>query len=184
MAYSHRKAGQPGRITRLMSCTPEDLARLPVANLKIMDTHIAPSYTKHPRLDDAYHPYNKPSSIADWMAKTEIEEEFILVLDDDMILRRPFIPEAREHACCHLLQWLLAPAAAAARGWVGELTPRRGAMAGAERSRHPPQVHRAREPQGTVCAPSQPDHAARRGRRAAHGTDLARAHHHAQRGLL
>lgn len=30
MFYSHRKSGQPGPITRIMCCTPEEYERLPV----------------------------------------------------------------------------------------------------------------------------------------------------------
>lgn len=49
MQYSHRKAGQPGKFTRLMSCTPEEYERLSEAERNLMPTHVAPSYTKHPR---------------------------------------------------------------------------------------------------------------------------------------
>lgn len=49
MMYSHRKSGQPGRITRLMSCTKEELDALSEEEKNIAPTHFAPSFTRHPR---------------------------------------------------------------------------------------------------------------------------------------
>lgn len=54
MFYSHRKSGQPGPITRIMCCTPEEYAKLPAADLELVPTHVAPSYTRHPRNGDIY----------------------------------------------------------------------------------------------------------------------------------
>ena len=36
MFYSHRKSGQPGPITRIMCCTPEEYDRLPVGWAGVM----------------------------------------------------------------------------------------------------------------------------------------------------
>ena len=134
MFYSHRKSGQPGPITRIMCCTPEEYDRLPVggwhaaraagflpcgclvmvkrptvlycplpaaahcccypvllcasprhlypctvlllpttlvtasqaADRDLVPTHVAPSYTHHPRNGDTYSAYNKPVAIIDW----------------------------------------------------------------------------------------------------------------------
>ena len=52
LMYSHRKSGQPGPITRLLSCNPEDLAKY--QDLKGVTTHVAPSWTHHPRTGDIY----------------------------------------------------------------------------------------------------------------------------------
>ena len=52
LLYSHRKSGQPGPITRLLSCTPEDLANF--QDLQGVTTHVAPSWTHHPRTGDIY----------------------------------------------------------------------------------------------------------------------------------
>lgn len=54
MFYSHRKSGQPGPITRIMCCTPEEYERLPAADRDLVPTHVAPSYTHHPRNGDTY----------------------------------------------------------------------------------------------------------------------------------
>ena len=52
LMYSHRKSGQPGPITRLLSCNPEDLAKY--QDLNGVTTHVAPSWTHHPRTGDIY----------------------------------------------------------------------------------------------------------------------------------
>jgi hypothetical protein len=51
-----RKAGMPGPVTRLMSCTQHDWDRLQQLDrdfgLEGVATHVAPSYTVHPRTHD------------------------------------------------------------------------------------------------------------------------------------
>lgn len=49
MLYSHKRAGQPGPLTRLMSCTKAEQDALPDKDRNLCPTHIAPSYTLHPR---------------------------------------------------------------------------------------------------------------------------------------
>ncbi|KAL4443932.1 hypothetical protein ABPG75_011669 [Micractinium tetrahymenae] len=93
MFYSHKRAGQPGPITRIMCCTPEEYERLPEADRDLVPTHVAPSFTHHPRLGDVYSAYNKPLAIIDWLAKNEVKEEYVLVIDADMIMRTPFTAE-------------------------------------------------------------------------------------------
>lgn len=93
MFYSHRKSGQPGPITRIMCCTPEEYDRLPAADRDLVPTHVAPSYTHHPRNGDTYSAYNKPVAIIDWLAKNDVKEDYVLVIDADMIMREPFTPE-------------------------------------------------------------------------------------------
>lgn len=95
MFYSHRKSGQPGPITRIMCCTPEEYERLPEADRDLVPTHVAPSYTVHPRTGDVYSAYNKPVAVIDWLAKNDIKEDYVLIIDADMIMREPFLPEVR-----------------------------------------------------------------------------------------
>jgi hypothetical protein len=95
MVFGWRQSGQPGPITRVACCTPEDKTTYLESRKGLLDlvsTHIAPSYAHHPRTGDDYAAYNKPAGVMDWLDKAPPEEEFILVLDSDMILRRPFIP--------------------------------------------------------------------------------------------
>lgn len=65
----------------------------PKALLAEVETHIAPSFTVHPRTGDNYAAYNKPEAVIDWLQHVTPEEDYILVLDSDMILRRPFLVE-------------------------------------------------------------------------------------------
>lgn len=52
MLYSHRKSGQPGPLTRIMCCTPQEWEDLSEEAKVLMPTHVAPSFTKHPRTGD------------------------------------------------------------------------------------------------------------------------------------
>lgn len=54
---------------------------------------MAPSYTHHPRNGDTYSAYNKPVAIIDWLAKNDVKEDYVLVIDADMVMRAPFTPE-------------------------------------------------------------------------------------------
>ena len=93
MVYSHRKAGQPGPLTRIVSCTEEQWQQMSNAEKKLVRTHRAPSYTVHPRTKDVYAAYNKPVAVIDWIARTDIKEDYILIIDADMIMRKAIIPD-------------------------------------------------------------------------------------------
>jgi peptidyl serine alpha-galactosyltransferase len=93
MVYSHRKSGQPGPLTRIVSCTPEEWASLSEQEKNFVPTHVAPSFTRHPRTGDQYAAYNKPVAVIDWLARTDVKEDYVLIIDADMIMRRAFIPE-------------------------------------------------------------------------------------------
>ncbi|CAL8464472.1 g4007 [Coccomyxa elongata] len=58
----------------------------------VMPTHVAPSWTKHPRTGDLYSGINKPVAVQDWMTKKKPQEDYILILDADMIMLKPFDP--------------------------------------------------------------------------------------------
>ncbi|KAL4546022.1 hypothetical protein Ndes2526B_g05135 [Nannochloris sp. 'desiccata'] len=77
LVYSHRKAGQPGPLTRIMSCTPEEYALLSEESINVIPTHVAPSYTTHPRTGDVYSAYNKPVAVIDWLARNDVKEEYV-----------------------------------------------------------------------------------------------------------
>lgn len=80
-------------VARVMCCSEEEKKKYPQELLHEVDTHIAPSYTVHPVTHDSYAAYNKPEAVIDWLQHVTPEEEYILVLDSDMILRRPFLVE-------------------------------------------------------------------------------------------
>ena len=49
--YSFRKAGQAGNVTRLLSCTSAELAAWRDDGIP---SHVAPSWSVHPRTGDEY----------------------------------------------------------------------------------------------------------------------------------
>jgi hypothetical protein len=75
-----------------MCCTPEEARHYKRDMLGIVKTHIAPSYTVHPRTGDVYAAYNKPEAVVDWLQHVTPAEDWVVVLDSDMLLRRPFLP--------------------------------------------------------------------------------------------
>lgn len=80
-----------------MSCTEASWAELPEADKRYaasgeVPTHRCPSYSTHPRTGDEYPGINKPVAVADWLANTDVTEDYILVIDADMIMRRPVLP--------------------------------------------------------------------------------------------
>ncbi|KAL5991190.1 hypothetical protein ACLOJK_012096 [Asimina triloba] len=81
---------EPGNITRLLSCTDEDLERYKGHDLA--PTHYVPSMSRHPLTGDWYPAINKPAAVLHWLNHAEIDAEFIVILDADMILRRPITP--------------------------------------------------------------------------------------------
>lgn len=92
---SYVKVKQAGKITRLMACDDENYGgkdltdRFPNA-----DTYVHRNYAKHPTNGDEYPAYNKPYSILSWLNETEPEEDFIVFLDADMVIRSRISVEA------------------------------------------------------------------------------------------
>eukprot|EP00958_Prasinococcus_capsulatus_P011936 scaffold1190_cov393-Prasinococcus_capsulatus_cf.AAC.2 len=89
LVYSHKKVYEaaglhPPPITRLMACNKESYPYTYLA-----DTHVHPNWATHPRTKDRYTPYNKPFSIKHWLEHDPPEAEWIVVLDADMIIRKP-----------------------------------------------------------------------------------------------
>ena len=66
-ARSFKRAGQPGALTRLLSCTEEQLKTYP--NVDLVPTHVVPSLTRdpNPRHNDHYSAYNKPGAVLYWL---------------------------------------------------------------------------------------------------------------------
>ncbi|KAJ7517941.1 hypothetical protein O6H91_21G047500 [Diphasiastrum complanatum] len=90
LVHSFELSGQPGYITRLLSCTEEDLK-----NYKGMDlapTHLVPSMSTHPLTGDRYPAINKPAAVLHWLNHVVTEVDFLIVMDADMILRGPVTP--------------------------------------------------------------------------------------------
>ena len=66
-ARSFKRAGQPGGLTRLLSCTEEQLRTYP--NVDLVPTHVVPSLTTdpNPQHNDHYSAYNKPGAVLYWL---------------------------------------------------------------------------------------------------------------------
>ena len=64
---SFKRAGQPGALTRLLSCTEEQLKTYP--NVDLVPTHVVPSLTRdpNPQHNDHYSAYNKPGAVLYWL---------------------------------------------------------------------------------------------------------------------
>ena len=175
LAFSHRRSGMPGPLTRLMSCTAEDWEALPeedralAASLPIR-THRAPSYSVHPRTGDGalrrrgrsaparapaalhapgagrraargpglpavpsralppaasrpprpppvYPGINKPVAVIDWLAHTEVEEDWVLIIGGWVRGRGTCIDRL---GCLRARQ----PLCRAPPGWLGSARPR------------------------------------------------------------
>lgn len=133
--FGWQQSKQPGPITRIMACTPEEEKKYNSQLMDIATTYISPSMTSHPRTGDSYSAYNKPSGVIYWTDNFTPEEEWVLILDPDMLLRKPFLPEDFN---------LTAPGRAAAAGYhfmhgvynelatrhVPEVVPRNDTLAG------------------------------------------------------
>ncbi len=83
--------GQAGKITRVACCNDQEKEQYRDI-LHIVPTHVAPSYTVHPRTGDVYSAYNKPLAVLDFLTNNAVEEEYILVIDADMIFVQRFNP--------------------------------------------------------------------------------------------
>ncbi|KAJ0571334.1 putative glycosyltransferase HPAT/SRGT1 [Helianthus annuus] len=84
--HSFNLSGQPGNITRLLSCTEEDLKQYKGHDLA--PTHYVPS----PLTGDWYPAINKPAAVLHWLNHVQTDAEYIVILDADMILRGPITP--------------------------------------------------------------------------------------------
>ncbi|GIL46676.1 hypothetical protein Vafri_3606 [Volvox africanus] len=93
MAFSFRMSGQPGSVIRVMCCSEKDRKNYSKGLLTMVDTWVAPDMSRSPRNGDRYAAYNKPEAVIDWLDHKVARHEYVLVLDSDMILRRPFFVE-------------------------------------------------------------------------------------------
>ncbi|XP_071734965.1 peptidyl serine alpha-galactosyltransferase isoform X2 [Rutidosis leptorrhynchoides] len=90
LMHSFKLSGQPGNITRLLSCTDEDLKQYKGHDLA--PTHYVPSMSRHPLTGDWYPAINKPAAVLHWLNHVQTDAEYIVILDADMIMRGPITP--------------------------------------------------------------------------------------------
>ncbi|KAI3931416.1 hypothetical protein MKX01_040333 [Papaver californicum] len=75
--HSFRLSGQPGDVTRLLSCTDEDLKRY--AGHDLAPTHNVPSMSRHPLTGNWYPAINKPAAVLHWLNHAKINAEYIVI---------------------------------------------------------------------------------------------------------
>jgi hypothetical protein len=93
--YSFEYSGQHGNITRLLACSEHQLKTYPKEALAIGPTFVHRNMRDDPLVDEVGYPsYNKPYSLMAWLEAEEIKEDYILMLDGDMLLREPIDPVA------------------------------------------------------------------------------------------
>jgi hypothetical protein len=80
--------GAPGKMTRLLSCTDAEYDSY--ENVNIVPTHKTPDFSRDDP-SDSYSAYNLPGSINHWTKSSNFTRlKWVVKLDADMILRRPF----------------------------------------------------------------------------------------------
>jgi len=87
MYHSHRASGMPGKITRLLACSPAQL--LGYRGLELGPTFVHQNYGTGVEGYDRSPTYNKPGSLMHWLEATAIEEDYIVYVDADMFIRKP-----------------------------------------------------------------------------------------------
>ena len=105
--YSFYRTKQPGKITRLLACSDDQLKTYDKRLLEMGPTFVhfnmrydhANDIEAHDRFHDGkaghgYASYNKPYSVHAWLSKVDVKEDMILMVDTDMWLRQPIDPIA------------------------------------------------------------------------------------------
>lgn len=94
MFYSHKISGMPGPITRLLACSDEQRRVYPKRGMEMGPTFVHPNYVNNPHNHESSGSYNKPAAVMHWSREAKIDEEYVLFVDADMLLRAPMDPTA------------------------------------------------------------------------------------------
>lgn len=89
LEHSHTKVSQPGPLTRLVATNEPHNVR----SIEGYETVATPLYCPHPETGDHYPPYNKPGSLNDWLSRTKIPDDTILLIDPDCVFIAPLTTE-------------------------------------------------------------------------------------------
>ena len=101
LAYSHRKANQPGPLTRLLSSD-----RLPT-RFEGRTFHTR-SYSTHPATGDYYPPYNRIMALRAWLTEAPPAEDVILLVEPDCVFLGSLTgePVSRGHPVSHPIGYM------------------------------------------------------------------------------
>lgn len=87
----HPVTGEVGARTLMHRCM---IVKWLLLLLRVLGTRLPLTIAAHlATAGDHYAAYNKPEAVIDWLAHYTPQEEWILVVDSDMLLRHPFTPE-------------------------------------------------------------------------------------------
>jgi hypothetical protein len=89
LAFSYRKANQPGPLTQLLSCDIEPKYKFTENMFK------AKSFSKHPLTKDDYCAYNKPAAIVQWLEQQKPQQKNIMIIDPDCVFLGPITREIK-----------------------------------------------------------------------------------------
>jgi hypothetical protein len=92
-AFSWRESGQPGNVTRVVNCSPEETDKYGKVMMEVMPTFWARQYAYNQKIKDWYAAYNKPGAVVDFLERAPAAETWVVALDSDMLLHKPFLPE-------------------------------------------------------------------------------------------
>lgn len=92
LLYSFNNSKQLGNITRLLACSDyksyDDILKYN------SNTFVHKNMRNDPTIEEKGYPlYNKPYSLVSFFENMDIKEEYIIVLDSDMIIRKPIDPK-------------------------------------------------------------------------------------------
>ena len=103
--YSFQRVKQPGRITRLLACSEDQLKSYPKSLLEMGPTFVHANmrfdHVNDVEANDHFHDaksghgyvsYNKPYSVHAFLEANTVEEEYIVMVDTDMFFRAPVDP--------------------------------------------------------------------------------------------
>lgn len=114
---SWRRAGQPGPLTRLLSCTPEGLQGYRATDS--VNTVLVPSYRYNIAIEDNYGLYNRPGALLHWLQACKV---FPAGLRDDLLgicLSRLLFQPAPGPHIIHFVSWADGKAEGAVRAYPG-----------------------------------------------------------------
>jgi peptidyl serine alpha-galactosyltransferase len=101
LAYSHRKANQPGPLTRLLS------SDRPPTRFEGRTFHTR-SYSTHPVTGDYYPPYNRIMALRAWLTEAPPAEDVILLVEPDCVFLGSLTgePVSRGHPVSHPIGYM------------------------------------------------------------------------------
>eukprot|EP00878_Enallax_costatus_P023272 GHUV01024743.1.p1 GENE.GHUV01024743.1~~GHUV01024743.1.p1 ORF type:complete len:564 (+),score=175.47 GHUV01024743.1:251-1942(+) len=133
-AFAWRHSPQGGSMVRVANCNADDTKNYDKKMLDYVHTHMAPQYAYNEKLKDWYAAYNKPGAVVEYFKHNNPKEEWVVVLDSDMLLHKAFdpkdLPLERGWAYAGHYDYLIGTDNGLALRHVPEVAPRNDTKAG------------------------------------------------------